>query len=237
MWRQTNVIPSYTGKRPKSCASSYRPVFLTDVACKLLECLILDQIRYFWVANKLLFNEQHDFLPGRSMVTNLVTADSIIADYLNKCHPVDVIFLDFARAFGKVRHNILISKLSSLGISAPLDWITDFLCKRTWKVIYSDSVSAPISVTSGIIQSSGLGPLLFWASSATYLNKLRIVTSFYLLMTLKQLMLLLTAMSKTLSSRISIQSGTSRRRTIYRFPSTSVYVYITSCITRNVHIA
>ena len=132
------------------------------MACKLLERLISDQIRYFWVANKLLCNEQHGFLSGRSTITNLVTADSIIADYLNNYHFVDVILLDFARAFDKVRHDILISKLSSLVISAQtLDWITDFLSNRTQTIIYSDSVSTPIIVTSGIIQSSVLRLLLF----------------------------------------------------------------------------
>ena len=105
---------------------------------------------------------EHGFLPGRSTVTNLVTAESITADYLNNRRLVDVILLDFARAFDKVRHNILISKLSNLGISAqPLDWITNFLSNRTQMVICSDSVSTPISVTSGVIQGSVLGPLLF----------------------------------------------------------------------------
>ena len=152
MWRQVNVMPLYKGEGTKSCASSYHPVCLTDVACKLLERLISDQIRHFWVVNKLLCNEQHGFLPGWSTVTNLVTADSIIADYLNNRHPVDVTLLDFARDYDKVRHYILISKLSNLGISAqPLDWITDFLSNRTQTVIYNDSMSAPINVTSGVI--------------------------------------------------------------------------------------
>ena len=162
MRRQANVMPLYKGKRSKYCASSYRPVCLTDVAYKLLERLISDQIRYLWVANKLLCNEQYGFLPGRSVVSNLVTADSIIADYLNNRHPVNVILMGFAWAFDKVGHNILISKLSSLGISTqPLDWMTDFLSNRTQTVIYSDSMSTSICVTSGVIQSSVLEPLLF----------------------------------------------------------------------------
>ena len=145
MWRQANVMPLYKGKGPKSCAGSYHPVCLMDVACKLLECLISDQIRYFWVANKLLCNEQHGFLPGRSMVTKQVTADSIIADYLNNRHPVDVILLDFARAFYKVRHDILMSKLSSLGILAqPLDWITDLLSRRLSIVNLCQPLSASL---------------------------------------------------------------------------------------------
>ena len=131
------------------------------MACKLLERLISDRIWYFWVASKLLSNEQHSFLPGRSTVTNLVTTDLIIANYLNKRHPVDIVLPNFARAFDKVWHDILINKLSSLGISSlSLDWIMNFLSNRTQTVIYKNSVSAPISVTSWVIQSSELGPLL-----------------------------------------------------------------------------
>ena len=82
--------------------------------------------------------------------------------YLNNHQPVDLILLDLVRVFDKVRHDILISKLNSLGISAqPLDWIMDFLSSRMQAVIYSDSVSASISVTSGVIQGSVLGQLLF----------------------------------------------------------------------------
>ena len=60
-------------------------------------------------------------------------------------------------------HNILISKLSSLGISAqPLDWITDFLCNRTQTVIYSDLVSTlSASFRESLHEGSVLGSLLF----------------------------------------------------------------------------
>ena len=55
----------------------------------------------------------------------------------------------------------LLTCSAALVFQQPLDWITDFLSNRTQTVIYSDSVSAPISVTSGVIQGSVLGPLLF----------------------------------------------------------------------------
>ena len=106
MWRLAKVVPLFKGKGQKSCVSSYRPISLTDVACKLLERLVADQIKTFWTVNNLICKEQHGFLQRRSTVTNLVTSDSIIADYLNDHVPVDVILLDFARAFDKVRHDI-----------------------------------------------------------------------------------------------------------------------------------
>ena len=162
MWRLAKVVPLFKGKGQKSCVSSYRPISLTDVACKLLERLVADQIKTFWTVNNFICKEQHGFLQRRSTVTNLVTSDSIIADCLNDHVPVDVILLDFARAFDKVRHDILISKLKRLGISAkPLEWITDFLSNRTQSVAYDGALSIPAHVTSGVVQGSVLGPLLF----------------------------------------------------------------------------
>ena len=53
-------------------------------------------------------------------MTNLLQCDEAISRYLNAAEPCDVILLDFARAFDKVSHRVLMSKLSSIGISGEL---------------------------------------------------------------------------------------------------------------------
>ena len=71
--------------------------------------------------------------------------------------------LDLKRAFDQVSHAILISKLQSLGFSGTLrSWLLDFLSNRTQFVSYASAVSAPVNdVTSGVIQGSLMGSLLF----------------------------------------------------------------------------
>ena len=70
--------------------------------------------------------------------------------------------LDFKRAFDQVSHAILISKLQSLGFSGTLrSWLLDFLSNRIQFVSYASAVSAPVNVTSGVIQGSVMGSLLF----------------------------------------------------------------------------
>ena len=162
MWRKANVIPLYKGKGSKTRASSYRPISLTDVGCKLLKHLVAEQIRHFWSSKNLPCAEQHGFIPHQSTVSNLIACDSIVANYMNKHHACDVILLDITRAFNKVPYSAIKQKLANLGIVAHLvDWVTNFLNERTQLVTHGGAASTLVFVTSGEIQGSVVGPLLF----------------------------------------------------------------------------
>ena len=105
---------------------------------------------------------QHGFRQKCSWETQLITTVRDFSNSLNNKGQTDAVLLDFSKAFDKVDHDRLLSKLSSMGISSSLhQWIHSFLKNRTQSVLVDGATSSPTAVLSGVPQGTVLGPLLF----------------------------------------------------------------------------
>ena len=160
-WKTANVVPLFK-KGDKSKAENYRPISLTSITCKVLEHVVFSNIMSHFDKFKVLDDAQHGFRKNRSCVSQLVTTLFDFVNTLNNKEQTDAILLDFSKAFDKVDHLGLISKLAHYGIRGPLlEWTSSFLIGRKQCVVVDGKASKLTDVLSGVPQGTVLGPLFF----------------------------------------------------------------------------
>lgn len=112
--------------------------------------------------NNIISKNQHGFVIKKSTITNLITTYEFVTKSLDEFYPVDIILLDFSKAFDKINIGKLISKIKLLSIPEYLTlWILNFLTNREQAVNIQNSLSSFLAITSGVPQGCVISPLLF----------------------------------------------------------------------------
>ena len=118
--KDATVVPIYKGG-DMSHAKNYRPVSLTSHIIKIMERVITEHliIQYF-EENCCISDVQHGFRSKHSTVSELLNHYYNIVQALDNDDYIDVIMLDYSKAFDKVSHPLLLKKLKLLGIEGSL---------------------------------------------------------------------------------------------------------------------
>lgn len=159
IWKESFVIPLHK-KGSKLDASNYRGISKLSAIPKLFENVITPHLQH--LCRSIISPCQHGFMKRRSTTTNLLELTSFVIQGFKNNLQTDVIYTDFSKAFDSVNHYLLIKKLDLIGFPVDLlNWISSYLNGRTQQVLFKNSLSSILRVTSGVPQGSHLGPLLF----------------------------------------------------------------------------
>ena len=159
---KTSQCLSYPKKGDKSNPLNYRPIAITSLISKTMETIITKQLLTFQETINLLSDHQYGFRKARSTGDLLSYAVHVWSSALESSGESRVISLDISKAFDRVWHKGLLTKLLIFGLHHTLiKRIGSFLSDRSVDVRVDGFLSNLHSINAGVPQGSVISPVLF----------------------------------------------------------------------------
>ncbi len=141
---------------------NYRPISLLPALSKIFEKLMLCRLNTFLSKHHILHESQHGFCTKHSTCTAITDVlDTVTHGMDNKLLTLGV-FVDVAKAFDSINHEILLAKLEHYGIRGLVNaWFRSYLTNCFQYTELHTQCSLTRLITAGVPQGSILGPLLY----------------------------------------------------------------------------
>ena len=164
------VIPIFK-KGSQTDPGNYRPIALLPIISKVLERIVHDKLSSF--LQTWLHDSQSGFKKGDGTVPQLLRLCQEWSRHVDNSTYVGILFFDLRKAFDRVWHDGLLSKLEAAGIrGSAFAWMKSFLRSRRQITTVEGCTSAPAEIGAGVPQGAILSPLLF----SVYVNDISSAT-------------------------------------------------------------
>jgi hypothetical protein len=163
-WKTACITPIPKIPQAQEC-SDFRPISITPVLSRTMEKLVTRWALYPTLQLPLValnLNDQYAFRPTGSTTAALIAILQDMSE-MSVCNDyVQIIALDFSKAFDTVRHSSLMSKIATLPIPDFLyNWIVNYLEGRAHRTKSCNTMSVAKSFNAGVVQGSALGPVAY----------------------------------------------------------------------------
>ncbi len=159
--KPAKILPMHKGDSVLS-VGNYRPISLLPIFSKIFERLLYNRLIDFITDNSILSELQFGFQKNKSTEQAVTSILSALDEAKSKGNSSYCIFLDFAKAFDTVNHEILLAKLDHYGVSGVAHTLfKSYLSNRTQQTEINGILSGSGIIKHGVPQGSVLGPLLF----------------------------------------------------------------------------
>ncbi|XP_012559792.2 uncharacterized protein LOC105845998 [Hydra vulgaris] len=150
LWLHANITPLHK-KNDILESANYRPISLTFIICKVMESVVRDEIMKHLNNSDLILVHQHGTVNKKNCCTNLLETLDIVSEAFDNNILVEIIFLDFAKAFDTALHERLCIKLAGYGIIVDLlNWCRAFLKNWLQRVVLGENISKWTNNISGV---------------------------------------------------------------------------------------
>ena len=168
-WKKALLNPLLKTPIPHTISDT-RPVAILPEQSKILEREAFDQLSCFLEQNNLLDPRQACYRRNHSTDTAFAAGTEDIRFAMEQSKITILIVFDFSKAFDSIPHKRLLQKLRTFYLSnASITWFYNYICNRYQAVINEDgTITSWAKSSSGVPQSSILGPLLLLSLSMTY---------------------------------------------------------------------
>ena len=161
-WLHSIVAPVPKPNKPAHLPSSYRPISLTSIVCKLFKKMIVHRLNWFLECHNILHISQFGFQQRSKTTDHLLHLHDTIHKSMANKHNVLSVFIYIEKAYAMVNKEVLLSKLLSYGISDRMfNFIRSFLSNRTFQVRFGSTLSMTKRLENGTLQGRVLSPILF----------------------------------------------------------------------------